>query len=121
MHEWDAEELSVESKEYPTEGSELVALAVMFVLYPFMVYSAVAPAFSLFVNVTVAVCVLVLTGYVLTMPRIGFYVFGAWSVLAPFVVLVHPAFDVVSLMGIVIVGAAWIPFGYSVLFMRVVR
>jgi hypothetical protein len=93
----------------------------MFVLYPFVAYSAITPQFSLVVNVIVAACALLLTGYLLTMPRIAIYVFGAWSVIAPLALLLFPALDPVSLLGVVVLGSTWIPFGYSVLFMRVLR
>ncbi|NHN40451.1 DnaJ domain-containing protein [Halorubellus sp. JP-L1] len=121
VHDWDDEELDTSRVSYELQGSEAVVVGIMFVLYPFVAYSAVSPQFSLFVNVTVAVCALALTGYLLTMPRIGCYVFGAWSVIAPAVLLAVPGLEVLSLLGLVFLGGTWIPFGYSVLFMRVLR
>jgi molecular chaperone DnaJ len=120
VHDWEDTDLSPEPTEYPMETSEFVVIAVLFVLYPMLAYSMIAPAFSLLVNVVVGICGIVLMGYLLTMPRVGFYVFGAWSVLAPFVVLTIPGIEVLSVVAVVIVAAAWIPFGYSVLFLRIV-
>lgn len=102
-------------------GSELVVAGITLLLYPFMAFSAVTPQFSLLVNVVVAVCALALTGYLLTIPRVGFVVFGTWTVLAPTFFLLLPALDPVSILGVVVFGAAWIPFGYSLLFLRVLR
>ncbi|WP_227131028.1 J domain-containing protein [Halorubellus salinus] len=121
VRDWDDEELDTARTPYRLQGSEVVVVGIMFVLYPFMAYSAITPQFSLVVNVTVAACALLLTGYLLTMPRIAIYVFGAWSVIAPVALLLFPALDPVSLLGVVVLGSTWIPFGYSVLFMQVLR
>jgi curved DNA-binding protein CbpA len=121
VHDWNDDELDTARTPYKLQGSEFVVVGIMFVLYPFIAYSAMTPQFSLVVNVTVAACALLLTGYLLTMPRIAVYVFGAWSVIAPLAFLVLPALDPVSLLGVVVLGSTWIPFGYSVLFMQVLR
>lgn len=121
VHDWDDDDLDTARTPYRLQGSEIVVVGIMFVLYPFIAYSAITPQFSLVVNVTVAVCALLLTGYLLTMPRIAVYVFGAWSVVAPLAFLLLPALDPVSLLGLVVLGSTWIPFGYSVLFMQVLR
>ncbi|MFC6953431.1 J domain-containing protein [Halorubellus litoreus] len=121
VHDWNDDELDTARTPYKLQGSEFVVVGIMFVLYPFMAYSAITPQFSLVVNVTVAACALLLTGYLLTMPRIAIYVFGAWSVIAPLALLLFPALDPVSLLGVVVLGSTWIPFGYSVLFMQVLR
>ena len=121
VHDWNDDELDTARTPYTLQGSEFVVVGIMFVLYPFMAYSAITPQFSLVVNVTVAACALLLTGYLLTMPRIAIYVFGAWSVIAPLALLLLPALDPFSLLGVVVLGSTWIPFGYSVLFMQVLR
>jgi curved DNA-binding protein CbpA len=121
VHDWDDDDLETDRNRYRLQGSEAVVVGILFVLYPFMAYSAVTPQFSLFVNATVAVCALALTGYLLTMPRVGFYVFGAWSVIGPLALFGMSGLEAISLVGIGVLGATWIPFGYSVLFLKVLR
>ena len=121
VHDWDEDDLDTSRTPYRLQGSEAVVVGIMFVLYPFVAFSAITPQFSLAVNVTVAACALLLTGYLLTMPRIAIYVFGAWSVIAPLAFLTFPALELASLLGVVVLAGTWIPFGYSVAFMRVLR
>jgi|GEM_PF-340602 curved DNA-binding protein CbpA len=120
VHDWNDDELERETTRYSLQGSEFVVVAITFVLYPFMAYSTITPAFPMFVNAVVGLCALALTGYLLTMPRIGFLVFGAWSVLVPTVYLAVPGLELVSLVGFVVLGTTWIPFAYSILFLHVV-
>lgn len=121
VHDWDDDELDTSRTPYRLQGSEAVVVGIMFVLYPFVAFSAITPQFSLVVNVVVAACALLLTGYLLTMPRIAIYVFGAWSVIAPLAFLAVPALEVVSLLGVIALAGTWIPFGYSLMFMQVLR
>jgi len=121
VHDWDDDDLDTARTAYRLQGSEAVVVGIMFVLYPFVAFSAITPQFSLAVNVTVAACALLLTGYLLTMPRIAIYVFGAWSVIAPLAFLTFPALELASLLGVVVLAGTWIPFGYSVAFMQVLR
>lgn len=121
VHDWNDDDLDTARTPYSLQGSDAVVVGIMFVLYPFVAFSAITPQFSLAVNVTVAACALLLTGYLLTMPRIAIYVFGAWSVIAPLAFLTVPALELVSLLGVIVLAGTWIPFGYSVMFMRVLR
>jgi curved DNA-binding protein CbpA len=121
VHDWNDDEPDTSRTPYRLQGSDAVVVGIMFVLYPFVTFSAITPQFSLVVNVTVAACALLLTGYLLTMPRIAVYVFGAWSVIAPLAFLTFPALELVSVLGVVVLAATWIPFGYSVTFMQVLR
>lgn len=121
VHDWDDDELDTSRTPYRLQSSEAVVVGIMFVLYPFVAFSAITPQFSLAVNVVVAACALLLTGYLLTMPRIAVYVFGAWSVIAPLAFLTFPALELVSLLGVVVLAGTWIPFGFSVTFMQVLR
>jgi len=121
VDDWTDTDVEGPIAELRLSGSELVIAGITFLLYPFMMFSAITPQFSPLVNLVVAACVLALTGYLLTMPRVGFAVFGAWSVLAPATFLAFPALDPVSVVGVVVLGVTWIPFGYSVLFLMVLR
>jgi molecular chaperone DnaJ len=121
VHDWNDDDLDTARTPYRLQGSDAVVVGIMFVLYPFVAFSAITPQFSLAVNVTVAACALLMTGYLLTMPRIAIYVFGAWSVIAPLAFLTVPALELVSLIGVIVLAGTWIPFGYSVMFMRVLR
>jgi curved DNA-binding protein CbpA len=120
VHDWN-EDVDSSRTPYRLQGSDAVVVGIMFVLYPFVTFSAITPQFSPVVNVTVAACALLLTGYLLTMPRIAVYVFGAWSVIAPLAFLTFPALELVSLLGVIVLAATWIPFGYSVMFVQVLR
>jgi molecular chaperone DnaJ len=121
VHDWNDDDLDTARTPYSLQGSDAVVVGIMFVLYPFVAFSAITPQFSLAVNATVAACALLLTGYLLTMPRIAIYVFGAWSVIAPLAFLTVPALELVSLLGVTVLAGTWIPFGYSVMFMQVLR
>jgi hypothetical protein len=65
-------------------------------------------------------CTLLLLGYLLTIPRVAAIGFGALSVFVPVTVL-SMGVNLTSLVALFVVGAVWIPFGYAVLFSRVLR
>jgi len=96
------------------KGNRLTLLGIFFALYPVLLFSALLPAFPLFVNLVVGGCALVLIGYLQSMPRVALLVFGGWSFISiAFMLLVGIKF--VSLVGIAILGGTVLPFGFSLL------
>lgn len=121
VHDWDKG--SVDEPEYQfrlTQEQAFLSLLV-FVLYPVFIYSSVSPQFSLLTNLIVGVCTLLVLAYLLTIPEIGLLVFGSWSIIAPFIVMVFPAFDLFSPIGLIAIVTTWVPLGYSIAFARVTR
>ena len=95
-------------------GRELTLLGIFFALYPFLLFTAVLPAFPLFVNLFLGACTLVMISYVQSMPRVALLLFGGWSVIS---ILGLGLFGIgyLSLVGIVVLCGTVLPFGFSVL------
>ncbi len=103
----------------PTRGS-LSLLAITFVSYPLLLFGALLPAFPLGVNVLVAVCTLLVIAYLQSIPEAGVLVFGIWSLASPAALLLL-GLGPESLLGLAILLATWLPFGFSLLTYAVVR
>lgn len=101
-------------------GRELTVLGLSFAFYPVLLASAVFPPFPLWVKVLVGVCAVFVFGYLQSMPRIAVIVFGAWSVLAPLILLGLP-FGIFSIVGIFTLCGTWLPFAFSVLTLSILR
>ncbi len=96
----------------PTQS--VVLLVATFFSYPGLVFSSVYPGFSPVVNVIVGACTLALIVYLASMPEVGVYVFGGWTVFGTFVVLASTV-DPLSIVGLLVLGATWLPLGLTVL------
>jgi curved DNA-binding protein CbpA len=105
--------------EKPT-GRELTLFAITFALYPVMLFSALLPAFPLWVNVTIGLCTLFMVGYLQSEPTIAIMVFGSWS-LTTTVLLVTLNISAFSLVGVLALSGTWLPFGLSLLTASVLR
>jgi len=101
-------------------GRSLTLLALTFALYPVLLFCALVPAFPLLVNVTVALCALLVVAYLQTYPNVAVLVFGGWSAIASVLVMAL-AVDPVTLVGLSVLGGTWLPFGFSLLTFRVLR
>ncbi|WP_226023417.1 J domain-containing protein [Halomicrobium salinisoli] len=95
-------------------GQSLTLLGLAFLLYPVMLFSALFPHFPLFVNAIVAICTLLLVGYLQSIPGVGTLVFGAWSLIATGAVVAFGV-EVVSVVGVAALAGTWVPFGLSAL------
>lgn len=95
-------------------GERRTLLALFFALYPVLLFSALLPAFPLFVNLVVGLCVLVVIGYLQSMPRVALLVFGGWSVIGVTVLLLF-GIDFFSLVGLAVLSGTVLPFGFSLL------
>lgn len=120
VHGWDGE-VDLEDDRPPMDQSTWVVVGCFTLLYPGLVYASVAPGLPAFVNATVAACTLLLVGYLLTMPRIAMAAFGVWSALVPFGLPAVTGLEPFSLLGLLVVGAFWVPFGYAVAVWWVLR
>jgi len=94
--------------------------AITFALYPVMLFSALLPAFPLWVNLTIGVCTLFMVGYLQSEPTIAIMVFGSWS-LTTTVLLVTLNISAFSLIGVLALSGTWLPFGLSLLTASVLR
>jgi len=101
-------------------GTSLSLLVLTFFLYPVMLFSTVFPDFSVVVNVTVGLCTLFLIGYLQSQPSVGVLVFGTWSLLVPLGLFAFSV-DPLGLVGVVALAGAWLPFGFSLLTLWVLR
>ncbi|RLM95404.1 J domain-containing protein [Haloarcula sp. Atlit-7R] len=105
--------------EMPT-GRGLTLFAITFALYPVMLFSALLPAFPLWVNLTIGACTLFMVGYLQSEPTIAIMVFGSWS-LTTAVLLVVLNISALSLIGALALSGTWLPFGLSLLTASVLR
>ncbi|KAA9397352.1 molecular chaperone DnaJ [Haloarcula sp. CBA1130] len=105
--------------EMPTNRG-LTLFAITFALYPVMLFSALLPAFPLWVNLTIGVCTLFMVGYLQSEPTIAIMVFGSWS-LTTTVLLVTLNISAFSLIGALALSGTWLPFGLSLLTASVLR
>lgn len=101
-------------------GRELTLLAITFALYPVMLFSALLPAFPLWVNLTIGVCTLFVVGYLQSEPTVAIMVFGSWS-LATTAALFALNVSAFSLVGALALSGTWLPFGLSLLTSAVLR
>lgn len=108
------------SRLFPT-GQSTVLLACCFLLYPFFVIAVLFPPFPLLARATVGVCTLLMFAYLLSVPEVAIVVYGVWSLLVPLVIFAVPGLSIFSLAGVVGLFATWVPLGFSVLTLSVVR
>jgi len=101
-------------------GRELTLLAITFALYPVMLFSALLPAFPLWVNLTIGACTLFMIGYLQSEPTVAIMVFGSWS-LGTTAVLLALNVSAFSLVGALALSGTWLPFGLSLLTASVLR
>jgi len=120
VHDWEPADRSFIGGRPSMTRNAIVQAAILALLYPALLYSSVAPAFSPVVNVVVAALTLLLIGYLLTLPLVGGAVFGLWSVLAPLAVS-SLGYDPISVPMLVAVLGCWIPLGYSITVALVLR
>ncbi|WP_049925019.1 DnaJ domain-containing protein [Halopiger goleimassiliensis] len=119
VHDWE-NDVELEWTGERFSHSTLVLLGCLWLCYPILVVASLTPAFPPTVNAVVAACTLVLVAYVLTKPRVAIAAFGSWSLLFP-IGLSQFGLSPATVVGAVVLGAAWLPFGYAVAFWWVLR
>jgi len=95
-------------------GRQLTLLGIFFALYPVLLFSALLPDFPLFVNLTLSACTLMTIMYLQSMPRVALLLFGGWSAIG-LVGLGLFGVGYVSPVGLVVLSATVLPFGFSIL------
>ena len=101
-------------------GRNATLFGIVFALYPVLLFSALIPAFPLFVNILIAACALLLVGYLQSMPSVALLVFGSWSLVTPLVLLALNI-SALSIIGFAALCGTWLPFGFSILTASVLR
>jgi len=96
------------------KGQELTLLGIFFALYPVLVFSALLPAFPLFVTVILSLCTLLTIAYLQSIPRVALVLFGGWSGIS-IVGLALLQIGFLSPIGVVVLGSTVLPFGFSML------
>jgi len=107
------------SRLFPPSQSVVLLLAA-FVCYPPFVLFSVYPPFPIAFNLIVAVCTLLLVGYLISLPEVGIPVFGFWGAVTAGAVLAGHL-GVVTLPGVLAMTATWLPLGLSIVVFRLVR
>ena len=85
-----------------------------FIIYPILLFGALFPAFPLAVRIVIAACALVVTAFLQSIPQIGIFVFGTWSVLVP-VLLGTVGISILAVEGVLLLTAVVFPFLFSLL------
>jgi len=92
----------------------LILLSITFVVYPVLLFGALLPQFPLAVNLTVAVCVIMVIAFLQSVPEVGIAVFGIWTILLP-VTMLWAGVEFASLRAFFAMLAVVFPFGLSLL------
>ncbi len=112
VHDWDGE-VELEWEGRPLTYSSTTAIGCCWLLYPVFVASSLTSAFPLAANAIVTACTLGVIGYLLTKPRVAAALFGTWSVLFPFGLDRLETVSAGSMIGLLALAFAWVPFGYA--------
>lgn len=113
VHDW-TDDIDLSSDPVPLDRSTRVAAGAFCLGYPFFVYASISPSLPLSINAIVAVCTLLLVGWLLTIPRYAVVAFGGWSLAASAAFIAVPVLEPLSIVGFVALACFWIPFGYAV-------
>jgi len=92
----------------------LVLLGATFLVYPVLLFGALLPQFPIAVNLTVAMCVILVIAFLQSVPEVGIAVFGVWTVLLP-ITLLWVGINLVSPRAFLAIVAVVFPLGLSVL------
>jgi len=93
----------------------IVLLGTTFVIYPILLAGALFPAFPAAANLTVGLCVIMVIAYLQSIPQVGIFVFGTWSVLLPIGLFAVARVDPLTLSSLLAVAAVLFPFGLSMM------
>lgn len=111
VRDWDEEEGDAQAVTLRFTQQFAIFSAALFVIYPMILY-LISPSFPPVVNLVGALCILLVVGYSLTVPKLSLVAFGAWSLLAPIAVLTVTSWSLwVEALALL---AAWVPFGFAV-------
>lgn len=131
-HEWRAWDTGAAYRVHPTGpsklgkrlfpiGPSLVTLLVAFGLYPVLLWGSVEPAFPLPFNVLLGSCLLLMVGFLASMPPVGVAVFGTWTLLLPTLAVVPGGIALFSPAWILLVAGTTAPLVIAVATWAVLR
>lgn len=96
----------------------LVIAGALLVFYPLVAYGAISPRLPLPLNLIVAVCLVVIVAYLVTIPEFGLTVFLGWGIVGGIALLVGGA-SLPLAVGYLLV--TWVPAGLAGLTMLAIR
>jgi hypothetical protein len=79
-----------------------------------LLFGALLPQFPLVVNLTVAMCVILVIAFLQSVPEVGIAVFGIWSVLLP-LAMFWTGIELLSVRAFFVMVAVVFPLGLSLL------
>jgi curved DNA-binding protein CbpA len=103
-----------ETESFISTDRVLFMIGFTFVIYPTLLFGALLPLFPISVRAIIATGALVVTAFLQSMPQIGLFVFGTWSVLIP-VLLATTGLSVLAVEGLLLLAAVFFPFLFSLL------
>lgn len=120
---WDADQAYAVSdspglfspRELLTSHRTIALLGTTFFIYPVLLFGALFPAFPTAVNLTVAMCIVLVIAFMQSVPQVGILVFGTWTVLLPIILFGVVGVRIFSVQGILSLAAVSFPLGLSVL------
>jgi hypothetical protein len=102
-------------RELFTSQRTIALLGTAFIIYPVLLFGALFRPFPTAVNLTVGMCIVLVIVFLQSVPQVGIFVFGIWTVLVPILLFGVVGVGVFSLQGILSLAAVSFPFGLSVL------
>lgn len=102
-------------RELFTSQRTIVLLGTTFVIYPVLLFGALFRPFPTAVNLTVAMCIVLVIAFMQSVPQVGILVFGIWTVLLPIILFGVVGVSILSVQGVLSLAAVSFPLGLSVL------
>jgi hypothetical protein len=102
-------------RELLTSQRTIALLGTTFVIYPVLLFGALFQPFPTAVNLTVAMCIVLVIAFMQSVPQVGIFVFGIWTILLPIIVFGFLGISVLSVQGVLSLAAVSFPLGLSVL------
>lgn len=102
-------------RELLTSQRTIALLGTTFVIYPVLLFGALFQPFPTAVNLTVAMCIVLVIAFMQSVPQVGILVFGIWTFLLPIILFGVVGVAVVSVQGVLSIAAVTFPLGLSVL------
>lgn len=102
-------------RELFTSQRAIALLGTTFVIYPVLLFGALFQPFPTAVNLTVAMCIVLVIAFMQSVPQVAILVFGIWTVLLPIILFGFLGVSVLSVQGVLSLAAVTFPLGLSVL------
>jgi molecular chaperone DnaJ len=99
----------------------LVLLGSTFFVYPVLLFGALNDPFPLPVNLTVAMCIILVVAFLQSIPEVGIVMFGTWTALLPVLLFGLLGADPLTFRSIALLVSVAFPFGLSILTRLAIR